>query len=87
MVPSPGTTLRELIATRPGDCSARLGPTRPQFPLLVKFLDAHQVLSVQVHPDDTLGRQLVDDNGKTEAWVIIHAEPGSLLYAGLQGRA
>ena len=55
-----------------------------QFPLLVKFLDAHEVLSVQVHPDDELGRKLVQDNGKTEAWVIIHAEPGSLIYAGLQ---
>jgi mannose-6-phosphate isomerase len=56
----------------------------PQFPLLVKFLDAHQVLSVQVHPDDALGRRVVNDNGKTEAWVIVHADPGSLIYAGLR---
>ncbi len=57
---------------------------REQFPLLVKFLDAHQDLSVQVHPDDDLGRTLADDNGKTEAWVVVHAEPGSRIYAGLQ---
>ena len=50
----------------------------------MKFLDAHQVLSVQVHPDDDRGRRLADDNGKTEAWVILHAEPGSLIYAGLR---
>jgi mannose-6-phosphate isomerase len=64
-----------------------LGPAiapRDQFPLLVKFLDAHQVLSVQVHPDDDRGRRLAADNGKTEAWVILHTEPGSLIYAGLK---
>lgn len=60
-----------------------LGPRR-QFPLLVKFLDAHQVLSVQVHPDDERARRLVDDNGKTETWVVVHAEPGSVIYAGLR---
>ena len=60
-----------------------LGP-RDQFPLLVKFIDAHQDLSVQVHPDDEKGRRLANDNGKTETWVILDAEPGSLIYAGLK---
>ncbi len=79
-----GASLRDLVRDRPVEL---LGPAlsgREQFPLLVKFLDAHQVLSVQVHPDDDLGRRLVDDNGKTEAWVILHAEPGSVIYAGLK---
>ncbi len=59
--------------------------TKPdQFPLLVKFLDAREVLSVQVHPDNAQGRRLANDNGKTEAWVIVHADPGSLIYAGLK---
>ena len=72
-------------ATAATSCSGRASrPGASQFPLLVKFLDAHQVLSVQVHPDDDLGRRLADDNGKTEAWVIVHAEPGSLIYAGLR---
>jgi mannose-6-phosphate isomerase len=78
-----GTSLRDLIASRGPEV---LGPTltrRHQFPLLVKFLDAHQVLSVQVHPDDDRGRRLAADNGKTEAWVVLHTEPGSLIYAGL----
>ena len=52
--------------------------------MLVKFLDAQRDLSVQVHPDDERGRRLADDNGKTEAWVVVHAEPGSLIYAGLR---
>ena len=82
--PRAGASLRDLVRERPGDL---LGPAlgdRPQFPLLVKFLDAHQVLSVQVHPDDERGRRLANDNGKTETWVIVHAEPGSLIYAGLR---
>jgi mannose-6-phosphate isomerase len=52
--------------------------------LLVKFLDAHDVLSVQVHPNDALGRKLANDNGKTETWLILHADPGSVIYAGLK---
>ena len=56
-----------------------------QFPLLVKFLDANDRLSVQVHPDDTLARRFdPKENGKTEAWVVIDAQPGSRLFAGLQ---
>jgi mannose-6-phosphate isomerase len=60
------------------------GSACEQFPLLVKFLDANDALSVQVHPDDERGQRLAGDSGKTEAWVIIHAEPGSLIYAGLE---
>ncbi len=56
-----------------------------QFPLLVKFLDAQENLSVQVHPDDELARQFDPaENGKTEAWVIIDAAPDSRLYVGLR---
>jgi mannose-6-phosphate isomerase len=80
-----GKSLAELVHNFPNDL---LGPAVAakynQFPLLIKFLDAHQVLSLQVHPDDSLARQLVNDNGKNEAWVILHAEPGSRIYAGLK---
>lgn len=82
--PLAGCSLRDLLRDRGSELlGSKLAGAR-QFPLLVKFLDAHQVLSVQVHPDDTLGCRLVGDNGKTEAWVIIHAEPGSVIYAGLR---
>jgi mannose-6-phosphate isomerase len=53
--------------------------------LLLKYLDCQNVLSVQVHPDDAYGLQMASpDLGKTEAWYIIDAEPGSVLYAGLK---
>jgi mannose-6-phosphate isomerase len=78
------TTIRDLVQSRANELLGNaLGP-RHQFPLLVKFIDAHQVLSVQVHPDDAKGRLLANDNGKTETWVILDTEPGSLIYAGLK---
>ena len=56
-----------------------------RFPLLFKFLDCRRVLSVQVHPNDAAAaKQVPPDLGKTEAWVILAAEPGSVVYAGLK---
>lgn len=82
--PLAGTSLRELIRSRPTELlGPAIGPL-DQFPLLVKFIDAGQDLSVQVHPDDEKGRRLANDNGKTETWVILDAEPGSWIYAGLK---
>jgi len=57
---------------------------RGKFPLLVKLLDAHSPLSVQVHPDDAFalaheGNEL----GKTEMWVVLYAEPGAELIVGV----
>lgn len=58
-----------------------------RFPLLLKFLDANDRLSVQVHPNDVQAKQFdLTENGKTEAWVIIAADPGSRIYAGLKAR-
>lgn len=55
-----------------------------QFPLLFKFLDCNRTLSVQVHPNDAQGALLdPPDLGKTEAWVVLAADPGSKIYAGL----
>ncbi|MGC8781561.1 MAG: type I phosphomannose isomerase catalytic subunit, partial [Anaerolineae bacterium] len=58
---------------------------RGKFPLLIKLLDAQQVLSVQVHPDDAYA--LVHENGelgKTEMWYVLHADEGTELIRGLQ---
>ena len=58
---------------------------RGRFPLLLKFLDAQRDLSVQVHPDDAMAARLdPPDFGKTEAWYVIDAQPGSSIYAGLK---
>jgi mannose-6-phosphate isomerase len=56
-----------------------------RFPLLLKFLDAQHRLSLQVHPDDARAAALdPPDLGKSEAWVILDAEPRSYIYAGLR---
>jgi mannose-6-phosphate isomerase len=52
------------------------------FPLLIKYIDASELLSVQVHPDDALAAHMHGSLGKTEMWYIVHAEPGAWLYAG-----
>lgn len=52
------------------------------FPLLVKFIDASEDLSIQVHPDDELAKKRHNSFGKTEMWYIIEADPGSTLIAG-----
>jgi len=54
------------------------------FPLLVKFLDAQDVLSVQVHPDPETCRRMGKGRPKTECWYIIQAEPGAVIYKGLK---
>ncbi len=82
--PLAGRTLRDLVHRHGDDLFGPAVGHREQFPLLVKFIDAQQDLSVQVHPDDDRGRRLANDNGKTETWVIVHAEPGSKIYAGLR---
>lgn len=57
-------------------------PNSKEFPLLVKFLDANDNLSVQVHPDDDYARQVENDSGKTESWYVLQADPGSYLIYG-----
>ncbi|MHC4158522.1 MAG: type I phosphomannose isomerase catalytic subunit [Planctomycetota bacterium] len=56
----------------------------PPFPLLIKFLDAEDILSVQVHPDEQACRRLGEGVPKTECWYIISAETGAVIYKGLK---
>lgn len=53
-----------------------------RFPLLIKFIDARDYLSIQVHPDDELGMKRHNSFGKTEMWYVINAAPKSKLYSG-----
>lgn len=50
-----------------------------EFPLLIKFIDAHDDLSIQVHPDDELAKARHGCNGKTEMWYVIGSDNGHLL--------
>ena len=52
------------------------------FPLLIKFIDARDSLSVQVHPDDLLANQRHNSFGKTEMWYVVKASPDAYLYSG-----
>ncbi len=54
-----------------------------QFPLLIKFIDAHRDLSIQVHPNDELAYARHNCKGKSEMWFIIGASEGAHLYSGL----
>ncbi len=53
-----------------------------EFPLLVKFIDANDDLSIQVHPNDELAKKRHNSFGKTEMWYVIEADPGSSLISG-----
>lgn len=55
-----------------------------QFPLLIKYLDINDKLSVQVHPDDKVGAERYDSLGKAEVWYIMDAQPGATIYAGFK---
>ena len=55
-----------------------------KFPLLIKILDANRWLSIQVHPDDDYGLRHEGEFGKTEMWVVLHAEPGAELIYGFK---
>ena len=79
-----GKSLSELIAR---DKEALLGKSNyerfgKEFPLLIKFIDARQDLSIQVHPNDKLAWERHQSKGKTEMWYVVDADPGSRLRSG-----
>ncbi len=83
--PLAGTLLDELWRRHGRELFGARGNLPAQFPLLIKYLDCHLQLSVQVHPNDLLAASLrPGEQGKTEAWVILSAEPGARIYAGLR---
>ncbi len=72
-------TLAEYISTNPQSVGGD-----GQFPVLIKYIDAAQNLSVQVHPDDAYAKAYEGDNGKTEMWYIISADEGAGIYCGFK---
>jgi mannose-6-phosphate isomerase len=84
--PLEGQTLDDLItaygALLTGEkVMQRFGRT---FPLLIKFIDARDSLSIQVHPDDRLAWERHHSFGKTEMWYVIKTAPGAALYSGFR---
>lgn len=55
-----------------------------EFPLLIKFIDARQDLSIQVHPTDEIAHKQGKPRGKTEMWYLMESAPGAKLYSGLK---
>jgi mannose-6-phosphate isomerase len=83
--PLKGRTIAELLAHAPERVLGNLTGRFRRFPLLLKFLDVQKMLSVQVHPPDHMADLIPQgDTGKTEAWVLLEAQPGSRVYAGLK---
>ena len=83
--PLKGQTLGQVMAQFREQMLGRLSARFIRFPLLLKFLDACEMLSVQIHPSDAHPELIpAGDTAKTEAWVVIEAEKGSHIYAGLK---
>lgn len=83
--PLQGRTLGQVIEQSPEPLLGKWAGRYPRFPLLLKFLDARDTLSVQVHPSDRQTRYLPrGESGKTEAWIVLEAEADGRIYAGLK---
>ena|SRR5688572_543295 len=78
-----GKSLHELMATQPAEIMGPMWPAGRPFPILVKWLDCRERLSLQVHPPASIASKLGGEP-KTENWYIAHAEPGAAVLAGLK---
>ena len=84
--PEAGRKLNELVAEQREKLVGRANFERfgAEFPLLVKFIDARDDLSIQVHPDDETARRQGRERGKTEMWYLMSSEPEATLLCGLK---
>jgi mannose-6-phosphate isomerase len=83
--PLKGRTVAQLMEQSPEQLLGRLAGRFNRFPLLLKFLDVREMLSLQVHPaDDRKDLLPAGETGKTEAWVVLEAGTKSRIYAGLK---
>ena len=86
--PEAGTTLPGLIARHGAALLGKANFERfgEEFPLLIKFIDARQDLSIQVHPDDELAWKRHRSKGKTEMWYVVATDEGAHLRSGFAKR-
>ncbi|MFK8271574.1 type I phosphomannose isomerase catalytic subunit [Capnocytophaga stomatis] len=79
-----GKTLQELIDLYPNELLGKHVYQKfgADFPILIKFIDAREDLSIQVHPNDELAKKRHDSFGKTEMWYVMQADKGAELIVG-----
>jgi mannose-6-phosphate isomerase len=84
-----GKPLTELLEQYPDEILGTAVHQRfgKQFPLLFKFLDAREDLSIQVHPNDELAKERHNSFGKTEMWYVMQADPGSRIIVGFNHKS
>lgn len=87
--PLEGQPLTELIKLAPDEILGTKVHERfgIQFPLLFKFIDAREDLSIQVHPNDELAKKRHNSFGKTEMWYVMNADPGSRIIVGFSEKS
>ena len=98
-MPGPHAAEAWVLSCKQGSCSAVVnGPAAGrylddvlrewgmtgEFPVLIKLIDAHDRLSLQVHPDDEYARREENSPGKTEMWYVVDCEPDATLICGLK---
>ena len=83
-----GNNLQELIEIYMGEMVGEevFAKYGDEFPVLIKLIDAQDVLSIQVHPDDKLAAERHNAYGKTEMWYVVDCEPDAVLYVGFNRR-
>ena len=81
--PHAGRSLSDYLREHPSHMSSR-ADADTEFPLLIKLIDAEQMLSVQVHPDDDYARRVEHSSGKTEMWYVVSAKSGAGIYYGFK---
>ena len=81
-----GQSLNDVVIALKADLVGKANYERfgNEFPLLIKFIDARQDLSIQVHPTDEIAQKQGKDRGKTEMWYIMDSDPDAKLYSGLK---
>ena len=84
--PDKGKSLNQLVSEMKDQLVGKENYERfgDEFPLLVKFIDAHQDLSIQVRPSDEVAHRQGKSHGKTEMWYALPSTPGAMLYNGLK---